>query len=185
MLEGKLVRLRPVELSDLERDFAWYNDREVTRFLTVRYPISLTEEERWLRELPPNTHNDVRFAIETRDGRQIGNVGLHEGRPDDRCCSLGISIGDKGYWSQGYGADAIVTLLRFAFGEMGLNRVWLRVFEENERAIACYEKCGFQTEGRLRQHRYQDGRYQDTLVMSMLRSEFEALHGRAPDEGRT
>ena len=60
---------------------------------------------------------------------------------------------------------------------MNLHRVWLHAFEFNERAIACYKKCGFQIEGRLRQHRYSEGRYWDTIVMGILRDEFEALHG--------
>ena len=62
---------------------------------------------------------------------------------------------------------------------MNLNRVWLHVFEFNERAAACYRKCGFQQEGHLRQHRYSEGRYYDVLVMGILRDEFEARHGVA------
>jgi RimJ/RimL family protein N-acetyltransferase len=70
-----------------------------------------------------------------------------------------------------------VTLLRFGFEEMNLNRVSLHVFEFNERAVACYKKCGFQMEGRLRQNYYGEGRYWDVFVMGILRDEFAALHG--------
>jgi RimJ/RimL family protein N-acetyltransferase len=178
MLEGKLVRLRPIDPGDLERDYAWVNDREVTRFVALRYPMSRQDEERWLNEGPTNSFaNGVRLAIETKDGVHIGNLDLHMTRPEDRKAGLGIMIGDKGYWSNGYGTDAIVTLLRFAFHEMNLNRVYLHVYEFNERAVACYRKCGFQMEGRLRQHSYCEGRYWDSLVMGILRSEFDALHG--------
>ncbi|MCH7511921.1 MAG: GNAT family N-acetyltransferase [Chloroflexi bacterium] len=80
------------------------------------------------------------------------------------------------------GGDAIVTLLRFAFHEMNLNRVWLHVFEFNERARASYKKCGFREEGRLRQHYYAEGRYWDVFVMAILRDEFEALHGGSQEQ---
>ena len=178
-LEGKLVRLRPIELDDLERDVTWINDPEVTRFIAARYPISRASEERWLREHPPNDFSQgVALAIETKDGGlHIGNIGLHQAQPEDRKASLGIMIGDKSFWSNGYGTDAICTLLRFGFDEMNLHRVSLHVFDFNERAQACYRKCGFVEEGRLRQHSYRQGRYWDTVVMAILRSEFEEQHG--------
>ena len=177
MLEGKLVRLRAQETTDVERAYAWVNDGEVTRFLNIRYPMSYADEERWLNAAPTNQFDGVRMAIETKDGVHIGNINLHQVRPEDRKAGLGIMIGDKAYWSNGYGRDAIVTLLRFAFEEMNLHRVWLHVFEFNERAQACYRKCGFQEEGRLRQHYYGEGRYWDSIVMGILRDEFDALHG--------
>lgn len=178
MLEGKLVRLRALEPTDVERAYRWMNDPEVIRHLGVRYPLSMADEERWLKERPTNSfEKGVGLAIETEDGVHIGSLDLRDVRPEDRKAGMGIMIGDKEYWSNGYGTDAIVTLLRFAFGEMNLNRVWLHVFEFNERAIACYQKCGFREEGRLRQHSYNQGRYWDTVVMGVLREEFEALHG--------
>jgi RimJ/RimL family protein N-acetyltransferase len=167
-----------MEPADLERDFTWINDREVTRFLAARYPISKAQEERWLDGLPPNDFaNGLRLAIETKDGVHIGNLDLHQLSAEDRKAGLGIMIGDKDYWSNGYGSDAIITLLRFAFDEMNLNRVWLHVYDFNDRAQACYQKCGFQVEGRLRQHSFREGRHFDTIVMGVLRDEFQPLHG--------
>lgn len=177
MLEGKLVNLRALEASDLDRVFTWINDQEVIRYLAARYPISLSEEEQWLTNRPPAGFANTMLAIDTKDGVHIGNCGLHDGQPENRKASLGILIGNKDYWSSGYGTDAIVTLLRFAFHQMNLNRVWLDVYEFNERAQACYKKCGFVGEGRLRQNIYQEGRYWDTITMGILRSEFDALHG--------
>jgi len=84
-------------------------------------------------------------------------------------------IGEKDCWGRGYGTDAIRALLRFAFREMNLNRVWLTTGENNPRALACYRKCGFREEGHLRQDRYLEGRYWDTILMGILREEFEAL----------
>jgi RimJ/RimL family protein N-acetyltransferase len=180
MLEGKLVNLRPLEPDDLDREFQWVNDREVTRYLSMRYPMAKAEEERWLNSRPANDFANTALAIETKDGVHIGNIGLHDGQPENRRASLGIMIGDKDFWSNGYGTDAIITLLRFGFHEMNLNRVWLHAYDFNERAIACYKKCGFVVEGTLRQNAYQEGRYIDTITMGILRSEFEALHGGPP-----
>ena len=178
MLDGTLVRLRAIDTSDLDRAQAWMNDREVTRYLTALYPVSRAEEQAWLEHRPMNGFaSGVWLAIETKDGVHIGNVNLQPIAPEDRNAGLGILIGNKDYWSNGYGTDAIVTLLRFAFDEMNLNRVWLHTFEFNERAYACYRKCGFQEEGRLREHYYGEGRYWDSIVMGVLRDEFYAMHG--------
>ena len=175
MLEGTLVNLRAPELTDLERDFTWMNDGEVTRFLNARYPMSLAAEEVWLRELVTKrmSHEHVTFAIETKDGRHIGNTDLMDVSAENRCATLGIMIGDKAYWSKGYGTDAMRTLLRFGFEEMNLHRIQLTVDARNGRAQACYRKCGFVEEARLRQHRFTEGEFHDTLWMGVLREEWE------------
>ncbi len=175
MLHGSMVNLRALESTDLERAYAWINDREVIRYLAARYPMSRADEQRWLDQGPANSMGGVRLAIETKDGVHIGSLGLHRISPEDRSASLGIMIGDKAYWSNGYGTDAMRTLLRFAFDEMHLHRISLHVFEFNERAMACYRKCGFREEARLRENYYGEGRFWDVLVMGILRGEFDAL----------
>lgn len=178
MLEGKLVRLRPTEPEDRDRYYEWLNDEEVKEFLGNRYYFSRLAEEEWIRERAKKTgaFDNVHFAIDTLDGRHIGSLGFHEIVPDDSRAVLGVMIGDKEFWSHGYGTDAIVTLLRFAFDEMNLHRVWLHVDSRNMRAIACYKKCGFVEEGRLRDDRFARGRYWDVLTMGVLAKEFRQLH---------
>lgn len=178
MLEGSLVRLRAREKTDLDRVHRWINDREVTQYLLARYPLSRAAEEKWLEENADSSFQSVRLAIETKDGVHIGNIDLGPIDAEDRRGALGIMIGEKEYWGRGLGSDAIRTLLRFAFDEMNLNRVWLTAHEFNERAVACYRKCGFREEGRLRQDRYFRGRYWDTLIMGVLRDELGRIDGQ-------
>ncbi|MGH9368492.1 MAG: GNAT family N-acetyltransferase, partial [Thermoanaerobaculia bacterium] len=125
MLQGKLVRLRALEPTDLERAHSWVNDREVTQYLMLRYPMSLAEEQKYLTETSSqgSSFQDVRLAIETLDGTHIGMTGLHRARPEDRGAEFGIMIGDKSFWSNGYGTDAVQTLLCFAFDQMNLHKV--------------------------------------------------------------
>jgi RimJ/RimL family protein N-acetyltransferase len=88
---------------------------------------------------------------------------------------VGIFIGDKKYWSLGYGTEAMKLVLKHGFETLNLNRIFLRVYENNPRAIRSYEKAGYVHEGRMRQGHYQDGQYVDVLFMSVLRSEWENL----------
>jgi RimJ/RimL family protein N-acetyltransferase len=68
-------------------------------------------------------------------------------------------------------------MLRYAFEALNLNRVWLEVYEYNQRGLRCYEKLGFRKEGVQRQENYRDGRYWDTILMGLLRSEWEERRG--------
>ena len=183
MIEGTLVRLRAMEESDVDRYFNWINDREVTRHLQMRYQVPRLAEETWIRDRhsgPMAFGGDMNFAIQTKDGCHIGSVGFHYVNPENRKATLGIMIGDKEFWSKGYGTDAMLTLLRFGFDEMNLRRIDLSVDADNARAIACYRKCGFVEEGRLREHRYSRGAYRDQLWMGILREEFHARHRGTP-----
>lgn len=185
MIEGKMVNLRAAEMTDLERNFRWMNDREVTEHLSMRYPLSLAAEEVWMREgasKPMAYGAELFFAIDTKDGEHIGNISFHEMSAEKRKARLGIVIGDKAYWSKGYGTDTMLTFLRFAFDEMNFHRIDLTVDAANLRAIACYRKCGFVEEARMRQAGFTRGSFGDQFVMGILRHEFYAQHGTTSGE---
>ena len=176
MIIGKKVRLRPIERDDLPRFVAWFGDPEIRRHLLLYLPFSLAQEERWFENLLERLERqeEVILAIETSDGAHIGNIGLHSIDWKNRSAELGITIGEKEYWNQGYGSAAIRTLLGLAFREMNLHRVFLRVDEDNGRGIRCYEKSGFQQEGTFRDAVFKEAIYHDQYVMSILKSEFAA-----------
>lgn len=168
------VRLRPLEREDLPRFVEWFGDPEVRRHLAVYLPFSLAEEERWFEGALQRIEQrqEVVLAIETAEGAHIGNAGLHAINWKDRSAELGIVIGDKAYWGQGYGVEAVRALLALAFCEMNLHRVFLRVDADQARGIRCYEKAGFRREGTLRDAVFREGAYHDQYSMSVLQSEF-------------
>jgi RimJ/RimL family protein N-acetyltransferase len=174
-MEGKLVRLRGYEKSDLEEVLKWWHDEEVTQFIGgAVFPASTLEEGRFIENVAAGTDpaNKV-FAIETvTDRKYIGTIGLHNINWLCGHAELGMVIGDKEYWGRGYGTDAVRALLRLAFDKAGLHRVHLHVFDFNHRAISCYEKCGFRHEGVLRDYWFKNGKFRDTLVMAILKGEY-------------
>ena len=173
MIPGERIRLRAIEPDDLPNYHRWLNDPEVIRYLTIYAPLSMPDEEAWYEAMRSDP-NQMVFAIETETGQHIGNVGLMGISSKDRSAELGIVIGDKSQWGKGYGRDAINTMLAFAFNELNLNRVYLRAVTGHTQAIELYGKCGFVEEGRLRECVYSEGRYQDMVMMSVLRREFES-----------
>jgi RimJ/RimL family protein N-acetyltransferase len=171
MIQGTKTCLRALEQDDLPHFVHWINDPETRRFMAMRFPLSMTEEENWWEGFVTRQHDYI-FAIEADDGTYIGNIGLHGIERENRRALLGIIIGEKAYWGRGYGTDAIQAMLGWAFDYMNFNRVALTVYAYNERAIGCYLKCGFRREGAMRQARYVDGKYYDELMMGILREEW-------------
>jgi RimJ/RimL family protein N-acetyltransferase len=101
----------------------------------------------------------------------IGHVRFFALDRHDRRAALAIGIEDPAYLGKGYGTEAIRLALRYIFST-GLHRISVRVTASNDRAIACYRKCGFQVEGREREAALVDGRWQDDIIMGVLEREF-------------
>ena len=173
-MEGKRVRLRAYERGDIEQAVKWTNDEEVTQFLGPHliYPTSSIQFEKWLETSGNAPETTKTFVIEKLNGDFLGSIGLTEINWVDRSAEVHIIIGYKTQWGQGLGTDAMRVILRLAFEKMNLHRLWLRVYSNNERAIASYEKCGFKREGVLRDTRWINGRYHDTVVMGILADEY-------------
>lgn len=176
MIFGDRVRLRAIERDDLPRYVTWFNDPEVRQNLNMFLPMSQAEEEKWYEDLLNREPMERPLAIDVKEGDNwvhVGGCGIFSFDKLARSAELGISIGDKSYWDKGYGTDALKTLMRHGFETLNLRRISLQVFESNPRAVNVYERLGFIEEGRLRQSRFIQGRYEDTLIMAILRDEWQ------------
>lgn len=181
--EGESVSLRAIEPGDLDRYLEWLNDPEVTRTISIRYPLGREPEREILERLGSQAgFRDVVFAVEVRaSGEHIGTVGLHGAYYESRWATLGIVIGAKHLWGQGLGYDTMRTVCRFGFWEMNLLHIRLDVLDGNERAHDLYRRVGFVDEGSKRGSMLKAGRALDASYMSITREEFEELHGTPPD----
>ncbi|MEN3010519.1 MAG: GNAT family protein [Candidatus Bipolaricaulaceae bacterium] len=174
MLSGENLRLRAIEREDIPRFVRWFNDPEVRRFLLMHEPLSRAREERWFEAYLARS-DELILAIEVLEGNEwvhIGNIGLHRVDLKNRTAALGIVIGEKAFWGQGYGREALRVLLRYAFFELGLHRVELETFAFNERALRCFEAVGFKRVGVRRQALFRDGAFHDVVLMDLLAPEF-------------
>ena len=181
MIYGERIRLRSIERGDLPHYVEWLNDPEVIEGLMMNLPFSLEDETRWFEGLAGRPAEERPLAIESRDGdgwRLIGSCAFDNINWKNRAGEVGIAIGYKASWNQGYGTETMQLMLKYGFETLNLNRIFLRVYEYNRRAIRSYEKNGFKLEGQLRQARYQAGRYYDEFIMSVLRSEWETANSK-------
>jgi diamine N-acetyltransferase len=184
MIYGERLRLRAAEREDLPRFVAWLNDPEVIRFLKHNWPMSMAQEERWFESMGQQPLNEQVLVIEVKieqGWKPVGNTAFHKIDWSNRSAEIGIFIGEKEYWNQGYGRESMRLMLQQGFDTLNLNRIYLRVYENNPRGIRSYEHAGFQHEGRERQAHYMEGRYFDVLRMSVLRSEWQDQQKGASD----
>ncbi len=175
-LRAGRIYLRPAERRDVDDFVRWFADAETTRYLASRAPFSRAMEDRWFDQmLEKQGKRDYHFVICLVDTDEpIGTAGLHDINGVDGHAEFGISIGEKRYWNQGLGTQALHAICDFGFGALRLERIELRVYAPNLRARRSYEKAGFTQEGTLRRAMFAEGDFWDVHVMALLRDEWLA-----------
>jgi RimJ/RimL family protein N-acetyltransferase len=168
VIEGKRVRLRPVEEADFPLIHKWMNHPEVWHYMDYQRPFSLAEV---VRDVERSREEGYPFTILV-DDRAIGRIGLNQFRRRDRICSVYMFIGEPEFWGHGYAQDSVMALLGYAFDRWDLHQVELWVLGDNNRGVATYARCGFVHEATLRERSWKDGRWVDRVIMSVLREEF-------------
>ncbi len=175
-LIGDRIYLRPVEAKDSQLIYKWANDPELRHITGEVSPTSEADVGAFL-EKARQDKTRVWFIVTLKEGdRPIGEAGLLRMFPPWRTTDLSIIIGEKDVWGKGYGTEAILLLLDYAFGYLNSHRVAVGVVGFNERALRFYEKIGFRREGVQRDGYYYDHTYSDFVMMSILEDEFRRLH---------
>ncbi|SES45707.1 GNAT family N-acetyltransferase [Psychrobacillus sp. OK032] len=169
------VHLRELTIDDVEDRYQWCLDKEVTKHLNMpeKYPpFSRKETQKWIEMCINKTNGYEQKAILTEQRKHIGWIDLKNIDKLNKHAELGITVGNKNYWGKGYGLSAMREMLTWGFIELELNKIWLRVEIDNEKAIKSYKRMGYVDEGILRQDRLRNGEYVDRLRMSIIKSEF-------------
>ena len=172
---GEKIYLRPLCWEDLnERYLSWVNDSEVTKYMeTGTFPTDMEKLKEYYRKIT-NSSNDIILAIvlrkefATKYDTHIGNITLNSINWIHRTANLGIMIGEKGYWGQGYGTEAIMLMVSHAFNKLNLHRIWAGIYAEHEASIKAFKGAGFTIEATLLQELYQDKIYHDKVIVGVI-----------------
>jgi len=148
---GTKVRLREKKLADARNDYRWQTSPELTQLdamplLTVSFSRYLLDYTAMLRNPSPKR---LMFAIETLEGRHIGNCVYYNIDREKGEAEVGIMLGESDCWDRGYGTDALATLVDYIFGTADLQRIYLKTLDWNGRAQRCFLKCGFAPCGQM------------------------------------
>ena len=170
---GKRVVLRAIEREDLPDLQRWSNEPEIQYQLGGWHlPSSAAVMERWFESLQNNELNQ-RFAIDTKDLGLIGTANLVDINWKDRNAFHGMLLGDKDIRGKGYGSDTVMAVMRYAFEEMGLERLDGSMIEYNEPSLRMYiGKCGWKEEGRKKNWYWRKNRFWDKILVGINRDDY-------------
>lgn len=181
MICGEKINLRAVERGDLEQLVRWRNDPVIFRGFFSTFPLSLGAQADWYEDLLRRIDKKL-FVIEAKDGQAVGTIGFDHIDWKNQKAEFGNMLVDKGHRGCGYASDATRTALRFGFEQMNLNRIYLEVYAWNQEAVQLYQKSGFKIEGVLQQAYFTEGKFNDTVLMAIVRDDWRAC-GAAGSSG--
>lgn len=170
--ETFLLRLpdKEIDISDL---FEVKNNKKTSKYLGGNTP-TYSEEDiyNWI-EYHNNCKNEDLFVIEDKQNKKvIGHIGLYNIDLNVRSAEYAILIGNNEYLGKGVGKQVTNLILDYGFNKINLNRIYLSLIKENLAAFNLYKKMGFRDEGCLRQAILKKGIYYDSVLMSILKSEY-------------
>ncbi len=169
-LRGKRVVLRPLTKEDVPQMYVWVNDPELLQYLGMYLPTSLSKEEKWLEGLD-SRNGDITFGIEVA-GKLIGTMGIHRIDWKNRTATTGAMIGEKSYQGKGYGTEAKMLLLNYAFNTLNLRKIYSEVIAYNARSLAYSLHCGYKVEGRKIKDHFKNGKYHDLIVLGLFKKDW-------------
>lgn len=173
---GKRVVLRAIEREDLLKLQQWANDPEVQQALSGwHFPTSMEDQQKWFSSLSCTSINQ-RFMIESSDLGAIGTINLVSIDWKNRNAFCGFMLGEKTCHGKGYGTDAMMAIMRYAFDEIGLARLDGDMVENNSHSLhVCTKKCGWIVEGRKSHGYFRQGKYWDKIIMGITSHQYHSF----------
>jgi [ribosomal protein S5]-alanine N-acetyltransferase len=154
VLESEILYLHELEPNDVTQQYVdWLNDEEINKYLESRHTHQDMKKVKIFVELCRNNKLDFLFGIFLLNGnRHIGNIRLHSINKYHSHGEIGLFIGDKESWGQGFASIVISMVTQFALNELQLIKISAGCYENNFGSKKAFEKCGYKTEGFLRSH---------------------------------
>jgi UDP-4-amino-4,6-dideoxy-N-acetyl-beta-L-altrosamine N-acetyltransferase len=167
-MDGRNIALRPMTDADTDLIVRWRNQSFVREKMLRRALITAEGHREWLRTMVA-TGRVVQFVIiEKKNTRPIGSVFLRDVDYEFEKAEFGIFIGEEEALGLGYGTEAAELMLAYAFDDLRLHKIYLRLLTDNEAAEKCYRKAGFRQEALLKEEVKLDGEFRDVLLMSVI-----------------
>ncbi len=175
MIKGKLTGLRAVESSDLEQLKHWRNIPEFRRNFREVRELNNDNQQKWFQSLQNNLTRDYMFSIvDLKDESLIGACGLLYINWIIRSADFSFYIGkDEAYMdAKGYAEDAVQLLLNYGFNNLNLHKIWMELYEFDEKKIEFFQqKFNFKKDAFLRDNCFEDGKYYNSYIISLLQPE--------------
>ena len=189
MIKGEKVGLRAVEPSDLPLLQEWRNIERFRRNFREVRELNSVNQEQWFHKLNQST-NDFMFTITRHsDDQPIGACGLLYVNWFIRSADLSFYIGYEQQYidSYGFAEEAVHLLLRYGFDNLNLHKIWMELYAFDSTKLDFFVKrFGFEVDGILRDNCFEDGRYWNSYMLSLLCDDYRKLeHARKHPQGES
>lgn len=177
MIAGKYIGLRGLEKDDLRLLRDWRNLPSFRKNFREHRELSMSHQESWYNRTLTNA-NDYMFGIvDLQSNELIGAGGLLYINWILRSADFSFYIGkDSLYVDDYFAPDAIRCLISYGFDELNLNKIWMELYEfDTEKFKIFTEIFHFQVDGNLRQNAFYDGKYWDSVIISLLRDDYKKM----------
>jgi [ribosomal protein S5]-alanine N-acetyltransferase len=175
-LETNHYVLRGITYEDSFKMFDFMSNRKTMQYITP-HPVQTVEELVQNIEVSLKNFKDSKeipwVILDKANGNFIGMFRFHKLNFWHKKAEMGVVIRAE-YQNQGVMSEILQTILPFGFNTLGLNRIVGDIFAENKGSEKLLKKFGFQKEGQLRQTDFDGSRYHDTIVFSLLKSEYDS-----------
>lgn len=165
------ICLRLMTYGDTENIIKWRNSDSVRKNFIYQGLFTKESHENWIRTMVETGKVVQMIIVETSTDKPVGSVYVRDIDYAHHKAEYGIFIGEDSARGKGYGTAAAKLMVRYCFEELGIHKLMLRVYAENQQAIRSYEKAGFEKEAYLRDDVYVDGKYRDIVLMAILNKE--------------
>jgi RimJ/RimL family protein N-acetyltransferase len=173
-IQGRLLTLRAIEERDLVLLHKWANDPVTQDGIgEIHFPSSLDFHESWFRALKRDRLNQ-RFVVDVPDVGIIGVSSLMNIDWRNRHAWHGLIVGEAAHRGKGFGTDAVMATMRYAFEELNFERLSGAMIDYNVSSISTYcgKRLGWKEEGRRRNYFFRKGRYWDQVLVGVTRRDY-------------
>lgn len=189
LTNGGRVRFMPLRMENIHTHFQWNNDPELNR-LDSELPHEEESfgafKQRFERLSAEASASQRHFEIHDQvHDTLIGVAYVARISEHHNHGLVGITIGEREYWGQGYGKESLALLLEYCFGVLDLHRVSAETFEYNTAWRDLVKGMGFAQEGTVREYLYRDEQYWDKEIYSILEQEYRRMQSDAPGRRST
>lgn len=174
MLKGKLTGLRALEKEDLVLLRDWRNNPDFRKNFREHRELNLQNQENWYNRTYANPNDFMFVIVDIETNVPIGACGLLYTNWINRSADFSFYIGyNELYIDDKYAYDAANTLIKYGFEDLNLNKIWMELYEYDHRKLDFFKgKFKFHIDGKLRQNAFSEGKYWDSFIISILKSEF-------------
>jgi RimJ/RimL family protein N-acetyltransferase len=172
ILNNQTINLRAIEISDLELIQRWRNMSSIQPFVREYREMAFKNVENWYNSIVDN-REFMFFIIEDQKKLPIGVAGLTYIDWLNKHADLHLGLYEKPWGDESYGKITVNMILNYGFNFLNLNKIYAEIYSIDDAKLKLFSNCNFKQDAILREHYYYKGKYQDSHILSILKSEFK------------